>query len=634
MVLRIRAIRFLMLVLFCASAVSVAENREPYRVLVLNSYRNSLPVNADWYNGLVRGFTTVPDAEVWLDTETLDLARVRDAGYLSNLGHIFHHKYGDPKPQLIISTDTPALRFLLEYGEKLFPGVSILFLDADSEFVASQKLPPNFTGITAFLDIAGTLELALRVHPATQRVAVIVGVGPIGERFERRARQVLQPYQDRLEFLWLKGIPLDELTAAVHQLPQDSVVLYLVQLQDRNGKSYVPANMLKILSQEANAPMYGLWDTLLGYGVVGGRMVTIEKDGFLAGQMALRILAGERPATIPIVAGRVTPPLFDGREIARWHIDEARLPAGSQLFHRQPVFWEEYRTWILGAGLLIGVQGLWILALLMNRSRLRHTQTSLKEENTLRRAAEAASQKQRRKLEKFSKERSLGLMVTAIAHEINQPLIAVQNYVQAAKQRISSNLDQPAKLTELLEKAGEQTGRAGDIIQRIRNLVTSDTPDLHPVPLQPIIELAVQVMTQEIESRGCVVKVRLPDDLPPILADELQIQLVLVNLLRNAVRSVKTRENLEDRVINIQARRISDREVQVEVLDRGPGIPEERATDLFEPLSSDKAGGMGMGLAICRLIIEAHGGHIGYEPNPSGGAILRFTLRVAKDEQE
>ena len=97
MVLRIRAIRFLMLVLFCASAVSVAENREPYRVLVLNPYRNSLPVNADWYNGLVRGFTTVPDAEVWLDTETLDLARVRDAGYLSKLGHIFQHKYGDPK---------------------------------------------------------------------------------------------------------------------------------------------------------------------------------------------------------------------------------------------------------------------------------------------------------------------------------------------------------------------------------------------------------------------------------------------------------------------------------------------------------------------------------------------------------
>ena len=108
----------------------------------------------------------------------------------------------------------------------------------------------------------------------------------------------------------------------------------------------------------------------------------------------------------------------------------------------------------------------------------------------------------------------------------------------------------------------------------------------------------------------------------------------MVNLLRNALNSAKVQENRDDRVISIQARRISDREVQVEVVDRGPGIPEERATDLFESLSSDKAGGMGMGLAICRLIIEAHGGHIGYEPNPSGGAILRFTLRVAKDKQE
>jgi signal transduction histidine kinase/ABC-type uncharacterized transport system substrate-binding protein len=634
MVLRICAIRVIALVLLSASAVTVAGPREPYRVLVLNSYRNSLPANADWYNGLVRGFASVPDAEVWLDTETLDLARVRDASYLSNLGHIFQHKYGDPKPQLIIPTGTPALRYLLEYGEKLFPGVSILFLDADSEFVASQKLPPNFTGITAFLDIAGTLELALRVHPATQRIAVIVGVGPIGERFERRARQVLQPFEGSVEFLWLKGMPLDELTAAVHQLPQDSVVLYLAQLQDRNGKSYVPANMLKILSQEANAPMYGLWDTLLGYGVVGGRMVTIEEDGFLAGQMALRILAGEKPATIPVVAARVNPPLFDGRELARWNIDEARLPAGSQVFDRQPVFWEKYRAWIQAGGLLIGVQALWILALLVNRSRLRRARTSLKAENTLRRAAEAASEKQRRKLEQFSKERSLGLMVTAIAHEINQPLIAVQNYVQAAKQRVSSRIDQPAKLTELLEKAGEQTGRVGDIIQRIRNLVTSDTPDLHPAPLQSIIEAAVQIVTPEIESRGCAVKVRLPVDLRPILADELQIQLVLVNLLRNAVHSVKVRENREDRVIRIQARRISDREVQVEVVDRGTGIPAERVAELFEPLSSDKGGGMGMGLAICRLIIEGHGGRIRYEPNPSGGAILGFTLRMEKGGQE
>lgn len=629
-----RVIRAITLVLLCATAVSVAEAKDLYRVLLLNSFRNSLPINADWHDGLAQGFSVDPDVEVSIDVEAFDMARVRDASYLRSLGDILRRKYGDAEPRLIITTDTPALRFLLDSGEGLFAGIPVVFLDADRQFVASQKMPSHVTGIAGFLDIAGTLELAQRVHPATRRVAVIVGTGPIDKVVERQARQVLQPFEDSLEFLWLKGMPLDELTAAVHQLPRDSLVLYLVQLQDRNGRNYVPVSTLQGLSPRANAPIYALWDTLLGHGVVGGRMATIKKDGFRAAQMALRILKGETPASVPVIDQRQNPALFDSRELARWNIDEVRLPAGSQVFYRQPVLWEEYRTWILGAGLLIGVQGLLILALMLNRSRLRRIQTSLKEENTLRRAAEAASLMQQRKLEKFSKERSLGVMATAIAHEINQPLIAIQNYVQAARQRLHSGIDQTAKLTELLEKAGQQTDRVGDIIRHIRNLVTSDTPDLDPVLLQSIIEPAVQAIIPEIENYGCEVKVRLPEDLPPIFADELQIQLVLVNLLRNALRSVKARENKADRIICIQARRINDREVQVEVVDRGTGIPAERATDLFEPFSSDKAGGMGMGLAICRLIIEAHGGRIAYEPNPSGGAILCFTLRVVKDKQE
>jgi C4-dicarboxylate-specific signal transduction histidine kinase len=221
-------------------------------------------------------------------------------------------------------------------------------------------------------------------------------------------------------------------------------------------------------------------------------------------------------------------------------------------------------------------------------------------------------------------------MATAIAHEINQPLIAVQNYVFAAKQRLRSDGGETRKLDELLEKAGQQTSRVGDIIQRIRNLVTSDTPDLHPVSLHSIVEKTVPMMKSEMESRGCEVNFRPSADLPLVLADELQIQLVLVNLLRNALRSVKGLENRDGRIISIQARRINDREVQVEVMDRGTGIPPGRVAELFEPFSSDRGEGMGMGLAICRLIIEAHGGRIGYEPGPYGGSNFSFTLCLAR----
>jgi signal transduction histidine kinase len=626
-----RIILTIALMLLCAAAIPVTD--EPYRVLVLHSFRNSLPVNADWYDGLIRGFTADPSVSVEVDTETLDLTRVRDASYLNDLRDIFRRKYTDPSPQLIIPTYTPALRFLLDYGEELFPGVTILFLGADSQFVATRKLPLHVTGITTYPDIAGTLELALAVYPATRQVAIIVGAGLLDQDFERAAREELQPFAGRADFLWLEGMPLDELTAAVRRLPRRSVILYLVDFEDRNGKAYVPASVLRVLSAAAKAPIYGLWDTLLGHGVVGGRMIRIENDGFLAAQMALRILKGEAPAAVPVVDRRQYAAIFDGRELARWNIDEARLPAGSQVLYRQPSLWDEYRTWIMGTVLLIGVQGLWIAALLLNRSRLRRIQASLREENTLRRAAEAASLKQRRKLEQFSKERSLGVMATAIAHEINQPLIAVQNYVLAAKQRLRSGVDQTPKLDELLEKAGQQTGRVGEIIQRIRNLVTSDTPDLQPASLNSIIEQAVRIMASEIENRGCEVQCRATADLPPVLADALQIQLVLVNLLRNALRSVKIREIRDNRIIRIGAHRISDREIQVDVVDRGPGIRPDRAAAIFEPFSTDKGDGMGMGLAICRLIIEAHGGHIGYEPNPTGGAVLSFTLRVASDKQ-
>jgi signal transduction histidine kinase len=623
----------IVLLLVRVAAAGAPETKEPYRVLVLNSFRNSLPVNTDWYKGLVRGFTAVPGVEVWVDTETLDLARVRDESYLRDLGDIFRRKYVNPKPQLIVPTYTPALQFLLDYGEKLFPGVPILFLGADRQFVATRKLPPHLTGITTYLDVAGTLELALRLHPDTRRVAVIVGAGPIDREFERNAREALWAFGERVELRWLEGMPLDELTAALRELPRESVILYLVELQDRTGQSYVPASTLDGLSRAANVPIYGLWDTLLGHGIVGGRLVTIESDGFLAAQMAMRILKGESPAAVPVVDRRENAAIVDGRELARWSIAENRLPAGTQVRYRQPSLWTTYGAWIVGISVLIGVQGLWIVALSLNRTRMRRIQATLKEENTLRRAAETASARQRRKLEKFSKERSLGVMATAIAHEINQPLIAIQNYVLAAKQRLRGESDPAQKLEQLLEKIGQQTGRVGDIIQHIRNLVTSDTPEMQPVPLYPIIAQAVLIMDAEIENLGCEVEYRLATDLPPVLADELQIQLVLVNLLRNALHSIKARQDKADRSIRIQARRIGEREVQVDVVDRGPGIPADRATDIFEPFATDKGDSMGMGLAVCRLIIEAHGGRIGHEPNPAGGAILSFTLRLATEKQ-
>ena len=620
----------LALSLFCAPTLAEPVEDEPYRVLVLHSFRNSLPVNTDWYNGIVRGFSSAKDSRVEIDIEAPDLTRFSDRDYVSNLLDVYRHKYRDLKPQLIIPTYTPAFRFLLAHGEDLFPGVPIVFLGADTQFVATQQLPAHITGITSRRDIAGTLELALRVHPGTRRVAVIVGSGRMDKLFEQDARQVLQPFEGRIEFIWLQGVPLAELTEAVHKLPGQTVILYLVQLEDQTGETYVPINFVKAVSSATHAPIYGLWDTLLGHGLIGGRMATLEDDGFQAAQMGLRILRGEAPAAVKVVDRQQNRPIFHGIELARWNIDEERLPAGSHIVDRQRSLWEMHGTEITIGGLVIGLQGLLIFALLMNRARLKRTKSELQDECERRAGVEVVTMTMRKRLTRFSKERSLGAMATGIAHEINQPLVAIQNYAQAAKRRLHSNPGQTAKLNELFEKIEQQSGRAGDIIQHIRTLLTTDHAELHPVSLYSLLDQVTQVIRVEIETRGCRIDCRPDPDLPEVLADELQIQLVLVNLLQNAAQSMQAMEDEPDKVISIETSRINEREVQISVADRGSGIPADKVEDIFDNFYSTKDGGMGIGLAVCRSIIEAHGGRLWCTPNPSGGAIFRFTLPLAE----
>jgi len=272
------------------SWVSAALARdEPYRVLLLHSYGTSLPITADWYEGIVRGFSSAPELDVEIDTESPDLTRFdgMDAEHFAQkqqfqwLLDFYRRNYQERKPHLIIATDTPALRFLLVHGEDLFPGVPVVFVDADRDFVNAQQLPPNVTGITAFPDVAGTLELILRVHPDAQRVAVVVGSGPSDKEFARVAQPAIESFADRVEFVWLHGMPVDELVERLNAFPERTVALYLVQFQDRTGRIYVPRAMLRAFAAAARVPVYGLWDTLLEHGIVGVRLATVEEDGDL-----------------------------------------------------------------------------------------------------------------------------------------------------------------------------------------------------------------------------------------------------------------------------------------------------------------------------------------------------------------
>jgi two-component system, LuxR family, sensor kinase FixL len=224
----------------------------------------------------------------------------------------------------------------------------------------------------------------------------------------------------------------------------------------------------------------------------------------------------------------------------------------------------------------------------------------------------------------------MGEMASALAHELNQPLSAIANYLKGAKRLMDGRTDDDSKLVcGAMDKAAEQSLRAGQIIRRLRDFVARGESERRVESINKLIEEASALALVGAKEHGVRVRMQVDPGHDLIVADKVQIQQVLLNLFRNAIESVAqgTRRELQ-----VSSRPSGDGMVEVAVADTGPGISPDIAAQLFQPLVTTKPQGMGVGLSISRTIIEAHGGQIWTEPNPGGGAIFKFTLRALSKE--
>jgi two-component system sensor kinase FixL len=236
-----------------------------------------------------------------------------------------------------------------------------------------------------------------------------------------------------------------------------------------------------------------------------------------------------------------------------------------------------------------------------------------------------------------------GEMASALAHELNQPLTATVSAVRAAQRMLDASPDQPtarADVLDAIDLAAEQALRAGQIIRRLRDFVgRGGEGDWQLEDLAKLAKEAGALALVGAREYGVHVAYRFGPGLPPVLVDRIQIQQVLVNLMRNAMEAMAAGEAGEDsasprRELTVSAAAINSDEVEVAVADTGPGLAVENAKRLFDPFVSTKPGGMGLGLSICRSIIESHSGRLWTEPNPGGGAVFRFTLPSAPSEAD
>ncbi len=235
---------------------------------------------------------------------------------------------------------------------------------------------------------------------------------------------------------------------------------------------------------------------------------------------------------------------------------------------------------------------------------------------------------QQEKLLFTSRMMSVGEMAATLAHELNQPLAAIVNYLNGSL-RLVEQAGGPAQVARALTAARTQAEHAAAVISRVREFVRAREPRRDAHDIAAIVHTVVELLRLEAERLRLSIDVALAPDLTPVYADRVMIEQVLLNLVKNAIEAMREVPSSR-RALRIEGRRTLDDEIEVRVLDRGPGMSEEQRGQVFSPFFTTKADGLGIGLAICRSIIEYHEGRLFLEAREGGGSVFGFTLPLAQ----
>jgi len=334
----------------------------------------------------------------------------------------------------------------------------------------------------------------------------------------------------------------------------------------------------------------------------------------------VEIIAREPASTIVLYLAqfrdRVGRP-YTPREVLRAISAESTAPTLAE----RPL-WREYPLQILSALAVVLLQAALIAWLLLERQRRKRAAEQMGR-------AQAETGRYRESLAHLVRVHAVGEMSAAIVHEINQPLVAIQNYALAARRRLAGTVD-AAKVEDLLDKIGEQASRAGDVLRSLRTMVKKHESETTRIEVGQLVADTLKLVEMESRSANIRFESVISRDLPPIFVDGVQIQQVVLNLIRNAIEAIEE-AGIATSLIKIGVSGTAENEIAVSVTDYGPGIGPDDAKHIFEPFYSTKGGGLGVGLSISRAIIEAHGGHISLAPNVDSGCVFQFTLPTSHE---
>jgi signal transduction histidine kinase len=529
--------------------------------------------------------------------------------YLSDL-------FSDRQLDLVVTNGAPAAFFAQKYRQELFPETPILVMGADARRIPEDSLDGRDVMVPLKVDIPAYAENILRVLPGVTEVVVVIGDSALEQFWQSELRREFAPFEDRVTFTWLNDLPLENILQRVAELPAQSAIFYPMFAVDAAGVTHPEDRALAPIYDAASAPIFGFGDHQFGRGIVGGDLTPVLGHGRQAAAIADRLLAGEQANSIEIPL-QAAIPVYDWRQLKKWRIDESLIPTGSIVEFRQPTAWEQYWWQMLVVLAVLLTQTLLIAGLLVERRR--------------RQAAEAEGRDHLLQLARMGRRAVAGELSASIAHEINQPLAAIVSSGNAGLRWLSNKTPDLEEVAASLNRIVSDGHRASDVINSVRAMVKQNSEERRPQDINALITEVLAFLRNELDRRRVRVRTSLTENLPLVSIDRVQLQQVILNLILNAIDAMSSSSG-DDHLLRVRTEANDAGEVFVLIEDNGTGIAPENLERIFVPFFTTKSKGMGMGLSICRSIIEAHGGTLTVAAAHKTGAVFQITLPIAQEE--
>jgi signal transduction histidine kinase len=557
-----------------------------------------------------------------LDEVSLDMARYAQPDMEEAFAEFLGRRMLQWRPDLVVPIGGPAGRFVAKFRDKIFPQTPVIYTGMDRRTLPLDAFANNATFVGTNFDLKGLMEDILQLDPQTNHVVVVLGATSLERYWTVEFQEAFEPFTGRVKFTFVNDLTFDQILDLVSKLPPHSFVLLGLFMRDAYGVTYNEDDALVRLHAVSQAPINGLYQHQMGLGIVGGRLYQGELEGEEGARVAARILRGEQASNLPPMFVGTRPPAYDWRELRRWGISESRLAPGSIVLFRQPTAWELYRWHVAGVVALITSQAVLIFVLFAQLRRRRVAEIA-------RRRAEAEAQQERTQLQHVARVATLGELTSTLTHELKQPLNAISTNSTLAVRQLDAAKPDLQELRGTLCEIGDIAQRAGEMIQGMRDMLKRDTPGFANVDLNHLIHSVVRIVNSDAVRLGVTMQLDLSSGLRAVKGDSVQLRQVLLNLMLNAFGAMSEPGLDSARRLIVRTSSIDGSTVLIEVQDNGTGIAPEKLESIFNPFITSKRDGVGMGLSICRSIVERHGGKIWAANNPDRGATFSITLPVS-----